>query len=283
MDYCKLAIIEDIEETQQMLVSFVETNFNDVKVVGCADSVDSAYVLIQREEPHIVLMDIQIFGGSSLDVLDALLKAGEINFEVIFITAFGAEYATKALQYSAIEFIHKPLDHNEAKNKLEAAIYKARRNSDKKLYNEQLKVLIQYFTSNHLENSNRIALHLLKGMIQFVELKNIVMLQTDDNTTIVSLSDGKKLVSVKQLAYFGNLLGTDIGFFRISQSIILNTLYIEKFNPSDKYVTLTNGEKVNSSRRGSKSFKDYIEESKNLHHLKNKEGLISNLLSRLFN
>ncbi len=153
MDYCKLAIIEDIEETQQMLVSFVETNFNDVKVVGCADSVDSAIQLIISEDPQIVLMDIQIFGGSSLDVLDALLKAGEINFEVIFITAFGAEYASKALQYSAIEFIHKPLDHNEAKTKLEAAIYKARRNSDKKLYNEQLKVLIQYFTSNNSEKS----------------------------------------------------------------------------------------------------------------------------------
>ena len=73
MDYCKLAIIEDIEETQQMLVSFVETNFNDVKVVGCADSVDSAIQLIISEDPQIVLMDIQIFGGSSLDVLVALL------------------------------------------------------------------------------------------------------------------------------------------------------------------------------------------------------------------
>ncbi len=278
----RLLIIEDVVETMEMIKSFVSTQFPEIEIVGTADSVDGGLELIRRESPDIALFDIQIIGGTTLDILEQLLSEGEISFEVIFITAFGAEYATKALQYSALEFIHKPLDHSEAKVKLESAIHKARRNTDRKLYNEQLKLLIQFFTNSSNEKNNRIALHLLKGIIQFVDLEQIVIIQSDESTSRISLSDGKTLISSKPIAYYNTLLTSDIGFFRISQSIIINTIFIEKFNSSEKYITLTNGEKIVASRRGGKAFKDFIDQSEKLSYLKSKESIISSLLSKIF-
>ena len=76
-----------------------------MQVIGEASSVDQAIELIKKEKPELVFMDIQLADGTGFDILH---QVQGINFDLIFATAFD-QYAIKAIKYSAIDYLLKPI------------------------------------------------------------------------------------------------------------------------------------------------------------------------------
>ncbi|HDP54272.1 MAG TPA: response regulator [Bacteroidetes bacterium] len=105
----KAVIIDDQEDIRSINRSLLSQNFPDIEVVGEANGVETGIDLIQKTNPDLVLLDIEIKGGTGFNILQ---KIRPYNFMVIFITAFD-EFAIKAIKFSAIDYILKPINETE--------------------------------------------------------------------------------------------------------------------------------------------------------------------------
>src|SRR5690606_25849655 len=125
--------------------------------------------------------------GTGFDILAQLEK---IDFEVIFTTAFD-QYAIKAIKFSSLDYLLKPIDLEELQN----AVEKARKIKNKTAYNEQLVSLL-----NNIQQpkSSRICLATFEGM-EFVNISDISHCEASGSYTRFKLTNGKKLLVSKHL------------------------------------------------------------------------------------
>ena len=96
----KAIIIEDEFDLRELNRRLIQNNFNNIEVVGEADSVEGGIELIQKEKPDLVLMDIEIIGGTGFDILQRVIP---YSFKLVVITAFN-QFAIKAIKFSAIDY-----------------------------------------------------------------------------------------------------------------------------------------------------------------------------------
>ena len=259
----KTLIIEDVRANRETLIKLLEGSQHDLDICGEAETVEDGYQLISEHQPDLVFLDIQLKDGTGFDILSQFHKENRINFEIIFFTAHGNfENATKAIEYSALEFITKPVDPEKLALALEKAEKKIKEsNVASTQYNDQISLLLENLGRGNLKGK-RIAIHLIKGIIEFVNVEEIVYLQAEGTITRVFLEDGSSLTAVKNLGNYSKLLTSDYNFFPISNSIVVNLDYVKRYNHGELTVILTTGESLFASRRGGQDFKKLLNDNK---------------------
>ena len=110
-------IVDDEEHVRGTLGKFLEKYCPEVKVTGEAGSVSEAKEVINRLNPDLILLDIQLGDGTGFDLLK---KFESPSFKVIFITAHD-EYAIQAFKVSAMDFLLKPINPLELKEAVSRA------------------------------------------------------------------------------------------------------------------------------------------------------------------
>jgi len=276
----KVIVIDGHEDSCKSLKYFIETHYSNFKYAGDAGSIEDAYTLIKEVSPQIAFMDLSLDGGTGAELISRLLSENKLNFELIFITDNDPGSISDLINFTALDYIKKPIENDEAKSKLQNAVSRAVLNVDKRIFREQIRLMVDLFSKKSASNTNkRIALNLIRGFIQFVNINDMVLLKTDDNITRISINDGRILSSVNNLAFYSKILSQEMGFIRINQSTMVNTIYIDKFNPSEKIVLLTNGESIECSRRGAKVFRDYLDNHENRNSME-EEGGFQELLDK---
>ncbi|MBS1765234.1 MAG: response regulator transcription factor [Bacteroidetes bacterium] len=236
-------IVDDEKRGRELLKMILTTNCPEVKIIGEAANIKEAQQLIVQHEPDLVLLDIEMPGGSGFDLLT---KFDEINFEIIFITAFD-KYAIKAIKFSAMDYILKPVDEEE----LVKAIKRAEENYNRKSNKER--------AGNLVSNAQKPVPHQKIGLtsgegLEFIEIKNILRCEADGKYTSVFLTDGKKLLVSKNLKEFEDLL-TENNFFRIHHSHLVNLDYIKKYQSGrGGYVVMSDGSTITVSQRKKDDF-----------------------------
>lgn len=247
-------IIEDVPATRETIKSILSQEFNQIRVVGETGSVSEGYTLIKRQQPELVFMDIQIEDGTSFDILTQLQEEKAINFGIVFFTAYdNFEYAVKAIEYSALDFISKPIDAQ----KLQKAVERAENRIHQEAYKKQVALLLETLGNNN-NKSQQIAIHLIKSVIEFVDVNNIMYLEADGTMTKVFLHSGRQLRAAKNLGSYGKLLKQDYSFYSISNSIIVNLAYVKRYVHRELTVELKNGISLLASRRGGQDFKNIV-------------------------
>src|SRR5688572_538899 len=104
------AIIVDDEEKSRITLKNLLSNYcPDVQTVELCDSVDSALRAIAIHSPDLVFLDIEMPFKTGFDLLEQIKNP---TFEVIFTTAYD-HYAIKAIKFSAIDYLLKPVDADE--------------------------------------------------------------------------------------------------------------------------------------------------------------------------
>lgn len=109
----KVLIIEDEPQAAQLLESLLRSLRPGFQVVQKLDSVKTAVQWLQRNNPQLVFMDIQLADGLSFEIFDHV----KVTAPVIFTTAYDA-YALKAFKVNSIDYILKPIDKGELENAL---------------------------------------------------------------------------------------------------------------------------------------------------------------------
>jgi two-component system LytT family response regulator len=213
----KLLIIDDENRTREFVKKIIDSFQLDIEVFTDGENVETGIEAINRINPDIVLLDIQMPDGTGFDVLNSIETK---NFEVIFITAY-QEYAIKAIKFSALDYILKPIDSEE----LHSSIITAMDALEFKREDEQYLAL-----ENNIQATNRRKLVLkTQESVFVVDLSEIVRCEADKNYTFFYLNSGKKILVSRTLKDFETMLN-GYGFFRIQQSHLINLEYLDRYD-----------------------------------------------------
>lgn len=276
MHMLKAIMVEDMLANREVLRTMLTELCPQVELVGEAENVEQGYHLIKSARPDIVFLDIQLDRETSFDLLDRLHEEDGIGFEIIFITGVGTfENVTRAIEFSALDFIHKPI----SEDKLVQAVEKAAKRINKPQYNRQIELLLDIL-SHPTQKSRRIAFHLLKGIIEFVPVDDVVLLEADGPMTHIRLRDGSKLTAMKNLGHYSRLLTSDFNFFQISNDKVVNLDFVKRYNHAELTLTMLDGSRLIAARRGGQDLRRFLSEHKAFKNIEDKGGLLG-LLKQL--
>jgi len=243
----KAIIVEDEHDLREINRRLLENNFPDINVVGETDSVDGGVKLIQKEKPDLVLMDIEIIGGTGFNILQ---KVKPYNFKLVIITAFN-QFAIKAIKFSAIDYILKPINEFEFVNAIESAL-KMIEQSQREL---QLENFIDLYEKQN--RAKKIVLRTSESM-HLVDISDIEYCKSDNTYTTFFLISGERILVSKSIKEFSDLL-EDCDFFRPHQSYLINLNAVSRIDKSDGgFVILKSGVEIPISSRRKQIINDML-------------------------
>ncbi len=228
----KAIIVEDELRSREFLNNLVKEYCPGVQVLAMAATVDEAIQAINTHKPELVFLDIELHTGTGFDVLESV---EDTNFHVIFTTAYD-HYAVKAIKFSAVDYLLKPIDVDE----LQSAVQKV---SNKLSGNDQqaLQVLLQNLRKP-LGSDFSITLATSEGL-EFVPLQQIIRLEASGPYTHFFLKEGKKIMVSKNLKEY-ELLLTEHHFFRVHNSHIINMKEVKRMIKTDGGYAIMNDESM---------------------------------------
>jgi two-component system LytT family response regulator len=213
----KALIIDDENRTRELIAKMITSFGFDIEAIPVGENVQSGIKAIEEIKPDIVFLDIQMPDGTGFDVLRSVKNK---NFEVVFITAH-EEFAIKAIKFSALDYLLKPIDPSE----LRAAVERAIKAVDDKKEDSQFDAL----QNNIQPNQKRRLVLKTQESVFVVELHEIIRCEADRNYTSFFLVGGKKILVSKTLKDYETLLSSH-NFLRVQQSHLINLDYVDRYD-----------------------------------------------------
>jgi two-component system LytT family response regulator len=213
----KVLIIDDETRTRELIAKMIDSFGFDVQCIPEGENVQSGIEAIQKHNPDIVFLDIQMPDGTGFDVIRSI---EDNNFEVIFITAH-EEFAIKAIKFSALDYLLKPIDSAELKAALERALESIDANKEVKQFDA--------LQSNINPSEKRRLVLKTQESVHVVDLDDIIRCEADRNYTSFFLVGGKKILVSKTLKEYENLLSNH-NFLRVQQSHLINIDFVDRYD-----------------------------------------------------
>jgi len=239
----KALIIDDEQHCIDRLSGLLEKNHRDtIELLGSAASVKDGIKLIKELQPGLIFLDVQIHDRTGFDLLR---ESGNINFKVIFTTAYD-KFAIQAIKFSAIGYLLKPIDEDD----LTEALNKLGSNSIDDM--RAMTKVIEH-NINSLSKKKKITIATGNELI-FLDIDEIIRCHSDINYTTIFKNDKQKILVAKTLKEFEELL-TEHDFFRIHNSDLINLAYIKSYNKGKGgSVILNDGTELEVSTRRKEEF-----------------------------
>lgn len=215
----KAIIIDDEAHCINRLAELLKEYCGEIiHLAGSYQSVNEGITGILKLQPDLVFLDVQMNDKSGFDLLKELR---EINFEIIFTTAY-EKYAVRAFKFSAIDYLLKPVDPDD----LISAVNKVNKKISGTEISEKINTLFHNLKNNRA--SQKISIPTVDGLI-FLDINDIIRCQSQINYSIIFLKDKQKITVAKTLKEFEELL-SDYNFYRVHNSHLINLAYIKKYN-----------------------------------------------------
>lgn len=232
----KTLIIDDERLARKELITLLEPHKN-IEIIGEATDVDDAADKINKLNPDLIFLDIQMPGKTGFELLESL----DTVPKVIFTTAYD-EFALKAFEVNALDYLLKPIQPErlgDAINKLSLDFRTSDGNNRKPLGRED-----QVFVKDG-------------DKCWFVKLSDVRLFESDGNYIKVYFAGNKPMIH-KSLNALDERLD-DRTFFRASRKHIINLGWVENIDTwfnGGLLVQLKGGEKIEVSRRQAARFKE---------------------------
>jgi len=232
-------IIDDEPINIINLQRLLEQHCPGVAVTGTAKSAREGITAIERQQPDLVFLDIQMPGKSGIDMLKELPAP---NFALIFVTAYD-QYGIQAVKFAAMDYLLKPVDPEE----LKAAVNKAATAIVQKKQQQQLQYLVEILQQGQQKEEHRIALPSLKET-RLVYTKDIVRCESSNSYTHFFTADGEKITVAVSIYEYEEML-TPYGFLRCHQSHLVNKKFVKSIvKESGGYLLMQDGSTIPLSR-----------------------------------
>ncbi len=226
-------IVDDELFGRENLKKIIETYCHEVEILGMADSVVNAQKLVRLYNPEVVFLDINM---PVLDGFDFLEEYEEKKFMVVFVSAH-EEYGINAVKAGAIDYLLKPINIKELKLTI------------KKL----LMTKNQRIKTDLATDMDKIVIPASHGFDVLV-IDDIIRFEAEGSYTKVIFKEGKNKIVSRTLKDFEETLPKG-KFFRSHKSHLINLKYIKDYsNISGNFVTMTDGSRVEISRRKAPEF-----------------------------
>ncbi|MGD9486458.1 MAG: LytR/AlgR family response regulator transcription factor [Calditrichaceae bacterium] len=219
----KAVIIDDEEKSRLLLRNLIHDHCPNVEILALAESVESGLEAVRLNHPDVVFLDIVMPPGDGFSLLE---NAGDLNFNVIFTTAYD-QYAIKAIKFGADDYLLKPInieDLQTAVNKLEQ---KLTINNSETEIETKIEGLVEL--ANIRAANRKIGLPMQNG-ITFIKIRDIVLFKAEGNYCLVYQKEtSEKEIVSKTLREYENLL-TRFNFFRVHRSYLINLAHIKEYS-----------------------------------------------------
>ena len=238
----KAVLIDDDQSNLDGLQSKLNKHCSKVEVAALCTNGDEGIHAIETIKPDIVFLDIEMPVMNGFVMLQHLQYR---DFELIFVTAYD-HYAIKAIRYSAMDYLVKPVIVEE----LKAAVEKAEAARARHQAPQQMDLLLELLQTK----SPRLLTIPSADGLKFINIEEIAHLEASNNYTVICLTGNRKFLVSRTLKDFEDLLPRD-RFVRIHQSYIINKYCIDRYIRGDGgQVVLSTGVVLDVAKRKKTEF-----------------------------
>jgi len=237
-------IIDDEKKCISLLKHLIENHCSDITIVAEAENAAQGLQAIQQHNPNLVFLDIEMPDKTGFELLSSLPT---INFDIIFTTAYN-HYAIKAIRFSALDYLLKPVDLDE----LKSALARLTKKHAPKEYKENVEMLVSNIRSQQPAFS-RITLSTQDGLV-ILHVDEIIYCEASGTYTFFYLKNKEKIIVSKTLKEYEELLHNH-HFLRVHNSFLINLNEVKKYIKGDGgSVIMSNGDEVYVSKRRKEEF-----------------------------
>jgi two-component system LytT family response regulator len=237
-------LVDDEQNNLNSLTEKINRHCPEVNIIAGCDNAKDAITTIDSLQPDIVFLDIE------MPVMNGFLMLQQLtfkNFELIFTTAYD-HYAVKAIRFSALDYLVKPIEIED----LQRAVNRAAEKRNNSAPNRRLELLLDNLVSKR-NTFRRIAVPTAAGL-EFINIDDIVCLVANINYTYFHLNGKNKYTVSRTLKDFEDMLPPET-FLRIHNSYIINKNFVEKYIRGEGgQVVMTNGMVLDVSKRKKSEF-----------------------------
>ncbi len=224
----KCVIIDDEFRARNVLRTLLSSYCDGVEVIAeCSNLLDGVKV-IKELGPDLVFLDVQMPEYYGYEIVHFFER---FDFDIIFVTAHD-QYALKAFELSALDFLLKPIDTN----RLIESVQRVKEHKEKKDVFRTYKTLVESMQTGSIQ---KIVLPEL-GDRRVLETKSIVAMEADGSYCKIHLLEGESILVGKNLKYFTNQLSDHNDFFRSHRSWLINLRHVTQLHKSNLSVKLSN-------------------------------------------
>ena len=242
-------IVDDEPGARRRLERLLEDEV-DIELVGHAGTGRKAVSMIEEKKPDLVFLDVQMPNMSGIEVVQHI---GPRDMPaVVFVTAYD-QYAVKAFELAATDYLLKPFDDDRFVQTLERARQALQINAGTAI-SDRLEALLESYQKNQASSEaptyiERIAVE-VKGQIRVVPIENIDYITASGNYVDLFVGEEKLLVREQMHKLEDKLPPKQ--FFRIHRSSIVRLGEIERLvvNPGGDYAVLLRNRKLLKVSRG---------------------------------
>jgi len=242
-------IIDDEQPAREIIRSYLLGHKDFELIAECSNGFEGLK-LIQKHNPDLIFLDVQmpkITGFEMLELLDAFPT-------IIFSTAFD-EFAIKAFDLSAVDYLLKPY----SQERFDQAVKKAlKRLQEQNIDKEPLKTLVR---ANYLSQDSLSRIVVKTGSkIKVIPIDQIEYFEADDDYVTIYTPEGRFLKQQTMKFLEANLDNRE--FIRVHRSFIVRVnqiVQIEPYEKESKVVVLKNGKKIKVSKSGLKVLKEALD------------------------
>lgn len=228
-------IVDDERNVREALKALLMLWSPETEVVGEASGVSDALNKIEKLNPELVFLDVEMGDGTGFDLLNKILIR---NFEVIFVTAH-QHYAISAIRMSACDFLLKPVDPDDLVDAIERAKVKLKSQGG-----DPIEVMLQHAKGV----KDRIVLKDMENIF-IIRIADIIHCEADGRYTRFYIDGREKPILVStNLKEYDQLLSPS-GFVRIHHSHLINLEHINRIDKVNLSVHMSKDQKVPISVR----------------------------------
>jgi two-component system LytT family response regulator len=235
----RILIVDDEPSARNVLQKLIEKHVPGLKEIKCCASPEEALESIPVFKPTLVMLDIEMPHMNGFDLLNHI---GHWDFDVVFTTAYD-KYAIKAIRFSALDYLLKPIDLLDLQNAVNRHIVK------KEFPASQQEKLFDNLVSNLQQKDPaafKLALSTMEGVFFFPPAQ-IIRCEGENNYTRFFFPDRKPLLVSRTIKEFEEILA-DHDFLRVHKSHLVNRHYVKHLDKED-LLWLTDGSHIVVSRR----------------------------------
>lgn len=213
----KAALIDDEQNSIDALKWELEVFQEYIEVVYTSTLPTTAINELRHHDVDILFLDVSM---PTLTGFEFLKKISPYSFEVIFTTAYD-QYAVKAFEVNAYDYLLKPVNHDDLKRVLDKVIH------DKAEKDNHANLIQLFQTLSKSKTSKTIAVPVQDGL-RFIETDTIIRCESDSNYTKIFIKDEKSLLISKTLKEIEAMIELE-HFYRIHHSHLVNLNFLKKY------------------------------------------------------